>query len=107
MKTEHAFALIALILGIIGGVLLGIGIINVISRLVEGNRPVSVEAFLIPCLGIVAIVASAIIWTGRYIVGGVMNMIFGLIALVYGADAEGLMVLMSGLLGIVAPRIKE
>lgn len=107
MKTEHAFALIALILGIIGGVLLGKGIIDVISRLVEGNRAVSLEAFLIPCLGIVAIVASAMIWTGRYLVGGVMNMIFGLIAVFYGADAEGLMVLLSGLLGIVAPRIKE
>ena len=107
MKTEHAFALIALILGVIGGVLLGKGIIDVISRLVERNGVVRVDAFLIPFLGIVAIVASAMIWTGRYLVGGVMNMIFGLIAVFYGADAEGLMVLLSGLLGIVAPKIKE
>jgi hypothetical protein len=107
MKTEHAFALIALILGVVGGVLLGKGIIDITSRLIEGTGAVKVEGFLIPILGIAAIVASAMIWTGRYLVGGVMNMIFGLIAVVYGADAEGLMVLLSGLLGIVAPKIKE
>lgn len=107
MKTEHAFALIALILGVVGGVLLGKGIIDITSRLIEGTGTVKAEGFLIPILGIVAIVASALIWTGRYLVGGVLNMIFGLIAVVYGADAEGLMVLLSGLLGIVAPKIKE
>ncbi len=107
MKTEHAFALIALILGIIGGVLLAKGIIDLILQLVEGNASIGVKTLLIPFLGIVAIVASAMIWTGRYLTGGVMNMIFGLIAVFYGADAEGLMVLLSGLLGIVAPKIKE
>lgn len=106
MKSEHAFALIALILGIIGGVLLGKGIIDVVSRLVERNV-LRVEVLLMPFIGIVAIVASAMIWTGRYLVGGVINMIFGLVAVFYGADAEGLMVLLSGLLGIVAPKIKE
>ncbi len=106
MKSEHAFALIALILGIIGGVLLGKGIIDVVSRLIERNV-LRVEVLLMPFIGIVAIVASAMIWTGRYLVGGVMNMIFGLVAVFYGADAEGLMVLLSGLLGIVAPKIKE
>ncbi len=106
MKSEHAFALIALVLGIIGGVLLGKGIIDVVSRLIERNV-LRVEVLLMPFIGIVAIVASAMIWTGRYLVGGVMNMIFGLVAVFYGADAEGLMVLLSGLLGIVAPKIKE
>lgn len=106
MKSEHAFALIALVLGIIGGVLLGKGIIDVVSRLIERNV-LRVEVLLMPFIGIVAIVASAMIWTGRYLVGGVINMIFGLVAVFYGADAEGLMVLLSGLLGIVAPKIKE
>lgn len=107
MKTEHTFALIALILGVIGGVLLAKGIIDVISRLAEGTGTAKVDALLTPFLGIVAIIASAMIWTGRYLVGGVMNMVFGLIAVFYGADAEGVMVLLSGLLGIVAPKIKE
>lgn len=107
MKTEHAFALIALILGVIGGVLMGKGIIDVISRLIGGTGVVKVEVLLIPFLGIVAIIASAMIWAGRYLAGGVMNMIFGLIAVFYGADAEGLLVLLSGLLGIIAPKIEE
>jgi hypothetical protein len=107
MRTEHAFALIALILGILGGVLLGKGIINVVARLAEGRGGLSVDALLLPFLGIMAIIGSAMIWTGRYLAGGVMNMIFGLIAVFYGADAEGLMILLSGLLGIMVPKIKE
>jgi hypothetical protein len=107
MRTEHAFALIALILGILGGVLLGKGLINIAARLAEGRGDLSMDALLLPFLGIMAIIGSAMIWTGRYLVGGVMNMIFGLIAVFYGADAEGLMILLSGLLGIVAPKIKE
>ncbi len=107
MRTEHAFALIALILGILGGVLLAKGLINVVARLAEGRGDLSVDALLLPFLGIMTIIGSAMVWTGRYLVGGVMNMIFGLIAVFYGADAEGLMILLSGLLGIVAPKIKE
>lgn len=107
MKSEHAFALIALILGIVGGVLLCKGAIDVISKLFEGRGHINIESPMLIGIGIIAIAASAMLWTGRYLAGGVTNMILGIITVFYGRDAEGLMILISGVLGIVAPKIKD
>lgn len=107
MKSEHAFALIALILGIVGGVLLCKGAIDVIAKLFEGSRHIRVESPVLVGIGVIAIIASAMLWTGRYLAGGVINMVLGIITVFYGEDAEGLMVLISGVLGIVAPKIKD
>jgi len=107
MKTEHAFALIALILGIVGGVLLCKGAIDVIAKLLEGTGHINVESPVLVGIGVIAIIASAMVWTGRYVAGGLINMVLGIITVFYGRDAEGLMVLISGVLGIVAPKIKD
>ena len=107
MKTEHAFALIALILGIVGGVLLCKGAIDVIPKLLEGRGQINVESPVLVGIGVIAIIAGAMVWTGRYLTGGVINMVLGIITIFYGRDAEGLMVLISGVLGIVAPKIKD
>jgi len=107
MKSEHAFALIALILGVVGGVLLCKGAIDVVSKLLEGSSHINFESPVLVGIGVIAIIASAMLWTGRYLTGGVINMVLGIIAVFYGKDAEGLMVLISGVLGIVAPKIKD
>lgn len=107
MKSEHAFALLALILGIVGGVLLCRGAIDLVSKLFEGSKHINLESPLIVGVGVIAIVASAMIWTGRYLAGGLINIVMGLIAVFYGKDAEGLIILISGVLGLLAPKIKD
>jgi len=107
MKSEHAFALIALILGIVGGVLLCRGAVDVIAKLLEGRGHINVESPVLVGIGVIAIIASAMVWTGRYLAGGVINMVLGIITVFYGKEAEGLMILLSGVLGIVAPKIKD
>jgi len=106
MQTKQAFALMALILGIIGGVLLVKGGIDVVSRLIEGARVVNTGALLLLGLGIVAIIGSIMIWNGQYMTGGLLNIIMGIIAILYGDDTGGLMVLISGIFGFMAPKIK-
>jgi hypothetical protein len=107
MKSEHAFALIALILGIVGGVLLLKDVVDVASKLLEGSRHFNFESPVLIGIGVIAIVGSAMVWTGRYLAGGLINIILGLIAVFYGKEAEGLMILISGVLGIIAPKIKD
>ncbi len=107
MKSEHAFALVALILGIVGGVLLCEGVIDLASRLFEGTRHINIESPLLIIVGVAAIIASAMLWTGRYLAGGVANIILGITTVFYGKSAEGIMILISGVLGIVAPKIKD
>jgi len=58
-------------------------------------------------MGVIAIIGSVMVWTERYLVGGVINIVAGLISVFYGRDTEGLLILISGILGIVAPRIKD
>ena len=106
MRTKQAFALTALILGIVGGVLLVKSGINVVSRLAEGARIVNVDTLLLLGLGIIAIIASTLIWKGEYMPAGLLNMILGIIAIFYGSDTGGLMVLLSGIFGFMAPKIK-
>lgn len=107
MKSKHAFALIALILGIVGGVLLCKGAIDVVSKFLEGSRRINFESPLLFGIGVIVIIASAMLWTGRYLTGGMINMVLGIITVFYGKDAEGIMVLISGILGFMAPKIKD
>lgn len=107
MKSEHAIALVALILGVIGGVLLCKGAVDVIIRIFNGSRNISFESPLLVLIGVIVIVASALLWKGSYLAGGVINIVLGALTLFYGRDTEGLMVLISGVLGIVAPKIKD
>ncbi|MGD8545932.1 MAG: hypothetical protein PVH12_07130 [Candidatus Bathyarchaeota archaeon] len=107
MKSEHVIALIALILGIIGGLLLCKGAIDILIQILGGNWPINIGSPVLIGIGIIAIIASATLWTGRYLAGGVINIVLGLITIFYGVDAEGIMILLSGVLGIVAPKIKD
>jgi len=107
LRTEQALALIALILGIIGGVLLIGGGVGILLRLLEGNVTIKAETLLITSIGIVAIVASVIIWTGRYVAGGSINIALGVLMVLYGEVQQGLIILISGILGIIAPKIED
>ena len=58
-------------------------------------------------IGVVVIIASVMLWTGRYMTGGVINLVLGIITIFYGKDSEGIVVLISGVLGVIAPKIKD
>jgi len=107
MKGKDAFALLALILGIVGGVLLVKVAIDVMPKFLEGRGQVGVELVVIVTIGIASIVASTMVWKGSYLAGGLVNMILGIMAIFYGKDTEGVMVLISGILGVVAPKVKD
>jgi hypothetical protein len=107
MKSKQLFALIALVLGIVGGVLLLVNFLDAIPRILEGRGEISIGSLITIAIGVIAIVASLIIWKGSYLAGGVINIILGVLAIVYGYRSEGVMILLSGVLGVVAPQIKD
>jgi len=107
MRAEQGLALVALILGIIGGVLLISGGVGIVMGLLEGNLSLDTKMLLITSLGIVAIAASVTIWTGRYVAGGSVNIVLGVFMVFYGEVQQGIIILISGILGIVAPKIKD
>jgi hypothetical protein len=107
MKTKQILALIALLLGILGGVLLCLSFVNAIPRILEGRTQLGVEAIVNVVIGIVAILASVMIWKGSYVAGGIINIILGVVTIIYASDNSGLLILISGVLGVVAPQVKD
>lgn len=107
MRAEQGLALVALILGIIGGVLLASGSIEIALDLLGGSAVFNSETLLTTGLGIAAIVASVVIWTGRFVAGGAANIVLGMVVIFYGEMQQGLIILVSGILGIVAPTIRD
>lgn len=107
MRAEQAIALFALILGIVGGVLLISGGFRIVLDLIEGTTSFASKTLLITSIGIVVIVASVVIWTGKYVVGGSINIILGILMVFFGEIQQGLVILVSGILGIIAPKIKD
>ena len=107
MKSKQLLALIALVLGIVGGVLLLVNFLEAIPRILEGIREIDIGSLITIAVGVIAIIASLMIWKGSYFAGGVINIILGIIAIVYGHRSEGVLILLSGVLGVVAPQIKD
>jgi hypothetical protein len=107
MKSKQVLALIALISGIVGGALLLVSFLDTIPRVLEGRANVGLESLIIVGIGVIAIIASVTVWKGSYLAGGVINIILGAIAIVYGRNSEGVLILVSGVLGVVAPQIKD
>jgi hypothetical protein len=107
MKSKQVLALIALVLGIVGGILLLVSFIDTIPRLLEGRGQLEVESLVIVGIGVIAIVASAMIWKGSYFAGGVINIVLGVIAIFYERNSEGVLILISGVLGVIAPQVKD
>ena len=107
LRAEQTLALLALILGVIGGVILVSGGVRMILDLLEGSLSFEPKTVLVASIGIVAIVASVIIWTGRYVVGGSVNIVLGIFMVLYGEAQQGIIILISGIMGIVAPKITD
>lgn len=107
LRAEQGLALLALILGIIGGVLLISGGVGIILGLLEGNVSFNAQILLVTSVGILAIAASVVIWTGRYVAGGSINIVLGVFMVLYGEAQQGVIILISGILGIVAPKIRD
>jgi hypothetical protein len=106
VKSKQLIALIAFLLGLVGGVLLLVNLIEAIPRIIEG-RGEAIGPLITIIIGIIAIIASLMIWKGSYFAGGVINIVLGIIAIVYGNRSEGVLILLSGVLGVIAPQIKD
>jgi uncharacterized membrane protein len=102
MSEKRDLAIVGLILGLLGGVLVFAGALRV------GANPNITLEFLVKSilyivLGIGAIFASILLYRGSYSTGGILNLILGVIILVYGLDLlGGVLVLISGVVGLLA-----
>ena len=84
-----------------------VDLLGAIRRFIEGRGEIGIGSLITIAIGVIAIIVSLMIWKGSYFAGGVINIILGIIAIVYGHRSEGVLILLSGVLGVVAPQIKD
>jgi len=101
MSERRLLATIALLLGLLGGLL-----VLVDFRLPRGNEDFLVwlgDTAIRAVLGLVALLASLLIFGRQYRAGGVLNIIVGIVLLILRASLAGsLLIVFSGILGLVA-----
>ncbi len=100
MSERRLLALLALLLGLVGALLILIGF-----RLPRENQDfvvwlgsIAVDAVL----ALVAIGGSLLIYGSKYRAGGIINIVIGIAILIVTSLTSGLLVVFSGILGLVA-----
>ncbi len=100
MSERRLLALLAFLLGLVAGLLLLIGIVP------RGNEGIDVAYFgrvaVNAILGLIAIVGSLLIWSRQYRTGGIINVVMGIVILLIASTTAGLLLVFSGILGLVA-----
>ncbi len=100
MTQRRLLALLALLLGLVAGLLLLLSIMH-IPREVTLNW--IVQEAVLAIVGLVIIVAGLIIYSGKYLIGGILCVVLGLLVLIYWHDIPaGLLALLAGIFAIIA-----
>ncbi|TLZ70600.1 MAG: hypothetical protein E6K14_08275 [Methanobacteriota archaeon] len=101
MTEKRLLALIAMLIGLIGGLLILVGALD-IGR--QFNLNLAVSAIIAALLGVAIVLGSLMIYRGKYGSGGLVNIVLGIIVIVlgYGSTTGGILAIISGVLGLVA-----
>ncbi|TLZ97775.1 MAG: hypothetical protein E6J94_05230 [Methanobacteriota archaeon] len=101
MTEKRLLALIALLIGLVGGLL-------ILNEAVRGFRGVSdlaaILSALVPLvLGIAILAASLLIYRSKYGSGGLLDIILGVVALILQLNQIGaILAIVAGVIGLVA-----
>ncbi|HYT17071.1 MAG TPA: hypothetical protein VEO18_02350 [Thermoplasmata archaeon] len=101
MTEKRVLALLAMLIGLIGGLLI---LVNALD-LGRGNLDLTriLNAGVAALLGIAILVGSLLIYRGKYSSGGIINIILGVVALILSVSTTGgILAIVSGVLGLVA-----
>lgn len=103
MTEKRLLALLAMLIGLVGGLLILIDVIDV-GRRENLDLTFVVNSIVALLVGIAILAGSLLIYRGRYSSGGILNIILGIVALVLPgtSDTGGILAIISGVVGLVA-----
>ena len=102
MTEKRILALLALLIGLIGGLLI---LVNALSAVQGGqfNLDRAVNAAIAALVGIAILAGSLVIYRGKYSSGGIVNILLGIVTLILGLNSTGgILAIVSGVIGLVA-----
>lgn len=106
MTENRVLALLAMLIGLIAGLLILVNALDV----GRGNLDLShiLNAGVAALLGVAILVGSLLIYRGKYSSGGIINIILGVVALILGLTTTGgILAIVSGVVGIVASKSRR
>lgn len=101
MTEKRLLALIAVLIGLVGGLLLLSGALDISRSQITLN--LIANALIGAVLGIAILAGSLLIYRGRYGSGGVINIFLGVVVLILALGTTGgILAVVSGVLGFIA-----
>jgi hypothetical protein len=102
MTEKRILALLAFLIGLIGGLLILVRALNTIQGS-PFNLDRAINVSIAALLGIAILVGSLLIYRAKYSSGGIVNIVLGIVALILPADyTGGILAIVSGVIGLVA-----
>lgn len=106
MTEKRVFALLAMLIGLIAGLLILVNAIDIGRASLDLNR--ILNAGVAALLGIAILVGSFLIYRGKYSSGGIINILLGIVALILPLSTTGgILAIVSGVVGLVASEARH
>jgi len=101
VSEKRLLALIALLIGLVGALLILTDALNAVRGTIDLASALSLLIFVI--LGVAILLASFLIYRGKYGSGGILNILLGVVALILQADRTGaILAIVAGVVGLIA-----
>ena len=105
MTERRLLALVALLIGVIGGLLILIEALPAFRQITDLTRALSGLVALI--LGLAILAASLLIYRSQYSSGGILDILLGIVALVLALSFTGsILAILAGVIGLVAAQAR-
>jgi len=101
VSEKRLLALVALLIGLVGALLILTDALNAVRGTIDLASALSLLIFVI--LGVAILLASFLIYRGKYGSGGILNILLGVVALILQADRTGaILAIVAGVVGLIA-----
>ncbi len=102
MTEKRLLALLAMLIGLVGGLLILVQALDIGRNQVTLN--LAFNALIAALLGLAILAGSLLMYRGKYSSGGIINILLGIVAIILPQTSAtgGILAIVSGVVGLVA-----
>ena len=105
MTEKRILALLAMLIGLVGGLLILVDALDIGRRPLDLN--LAFNAIIAALVGLAILAGSLLIYRSKYSSGGIVNILLGVVALILPQTSStgGILAIVSGVVGLVASEV--
>jgi hypothetical protein len=101
MTEKRLLALVALLIGLVGGLLILVEALNGFRQI--RDLVTALSQLVVVIIGVAILAASLLIYRSKYGSGGILDILLGIVALILGMNSTGgILAIVAGVVGLVA-----